>query len=340
MKLRIAEVATLGRPVPPPGEGSVEFLVSLITEGLVSRGNEVTLFARADSRTTASLESPVPRGYEGATWDWQIYEAYQVREVFRQWRRFDLIHCHSYHHALMFSCFVRIPVLLTLHLDPGPDLLFLAERTPSCHLHFASEFQARDFGMIRRKSIIPFGLSAPEVDMATWGGGDYVAFLGRFIPDKGILEAIQACRKAGKRLVMAAPANDYYHEQIAHLVDGDQVIHAGELGGQAKDVFLAQASALIYPNLRGEPFGLVLVEAMLAGTPVVARSIGAAPEIVSHGETGWLAPDLDGLVHGLGRVAALDRPSIREKALGRFSAARMLDELEDLMGKMARGECK
>lgn len=336
MALRIAEIATLGRPVPPPGEGSVEHLVSIITEGLVERGHQVTLFARADSRTAARLRSPVPTGYARGKWDWQLYEGFQVREAFRAWQDFDIIHCHSYHHALLFCDFVPIPVLVSIHLEPGPDYRFLSLHSTNRHLHFSSRYQAREFEEVQKKSVIPFGLPVPEDVNGEWARGDYLAFLGRFHPDKGVLDAIRIARAAGRRLILAAPENEYFREHVLPEIDGEQIVYAGELSGPGKYQFLARSAGLLYPNVRGEPFGLVLIEALLAGTPVLARNIGAVPEIVDHGVTGWLGDTDEDFLEGIETAPTLSRPFIRKTAASHFSKERMLDGIEDLMEAMTR----
>ncbi|MCA9437985.1 MAG: glycosyltransferase, partial [Candidatus Omnitrophica bacterium] len=157
--MRIAEISTLHRPVPPVGEGSIESLVSTLTEGLVERGHEVTLFASADSETNARLWSPVPleRHRNPDAWDWQVYEAFQVREAFRMWEEFDLIHCHSYHFGLLYCDLVPTPSLHSVHIEPGPDYRFLAESTTNRSLHFCSRFQAREFERVEGIEVIPHG---------------------------------------------------------------------------------------------------------------------------------------------------------------------------------------
>src|SRR5690606_8641276 len=212
MSLRIAEIATLSRPVPPAGEGSVESIVSDLTEGLVGRGQRATLFASADSRTAGELRSPVGKSYADDVnmWDWQVYEGFQVREAFRQCDDFDVIHCHSYHHALLFCDLVSVPVLMSLHLEPGPDYVFLAERSRNRHLHFCSQYQARHFEHIPQKTVIPHGVDVKAAHGASSEArGDDLVFLGRFHPDKGPLDAIRIARQLDRRLLLAAPANEY-----------------------------------------------------------------------------------------------------------------------------------
>lgn len=338
MGLRIAEISTLSRPVPPVGEGSVESLVSSITEGLVARGHEVTLFATADSQTSATLCSPVPRSYvdDPAKWDWQLYEAWQVCEAFRRHADFDIIHCHSYHHALLLCDLVPIPVLMSMHLEPGPDYVFLAERSRNRHLHFCSRYQARSFAHISGKSIILHGVPvAGALAAASEPRGHDLLFLGRFSSEKGVLDAIRIARRLGSRLLLAAPPNDYYHANVEKEVDGDQVVYVGEVHGVEKFRLLSRARALLYPVNRGEPFGLVLIEALLSGTPVLAHPLGAVPEVVTHGENGWLSESDEGFEAGLSFAQEADNEAIRAAAMSRYSDARMVDEIETLLLQLA-----
>lgn len=333
--MRIAEIATLGRPVPPTGEGSVELLVSLLTEELVRRGHEVTLFALPMSRTSARLVSPVKLSYtEGAdAWDWQVYESYQVREAFMRWREFDIIHCHSYHFGMLYCDFVPTPSLHSFHIEPGPDYLFLARNTVNRHLHFCSRHQARDFAGVGNTHVVPHGLDLsicrPSLPVAE--RENYLAFLGRFIPGKGVDMAIRMAKETGFPLKLAGPENDYFRERVRPHLSPGLIEYAGEVAGQEKVDFLARAHALVYPILDGEPFGLVLVEAMACGTPVIALGCGAVPEIIDHGVTGWIAESYDGMIRGMDEVRALDPVRIIHEANSRFTHQRMTDGIERIM---------
>ena len=336
--MRIAEVSTLFRPVPPPGEGSVEHLVGLLADQLTERGHEVTLYALAGSRTKAQLRSPVATSYveDGSKWDWQVYEAFQVGQAFRDWRDFDVIHCHSYHHGLLFCDLVPIPSLHSLHIEPGPDYAFLAQRTSNRQLVCASRWQARVFGDQPGVHVIPHGIDVDAYDPDGLVREDYLAFLGRFIPEKGALEAIEIARRAGMRLKLAAPSNDYFERAIRPHVDGERVQYVGQVEGEGKREFLARARGLVYPVERGEPFGLVLVEAMAAGTPVLALRRGAAEEIITHGETGWLGDDLDDLVEGAARLGDFDVATLRRHARENYHCTVMVDHLEDLLERSVK----
>jgi len=338
--MRIAEISTLLGPVPPTGSASVESLVSTITEGLVAKGHEVTLFALEGSKTGASLRSPVAVSYavDGSKWDWQLYEAFQVREAFRAWREFDVIHCHSYYHGLLFCDLVATPSLHTIHIEPGPDYVFLARETANRHLHFCSQYQARDFQGIANVHVIPHGIAMDEFSVSPREErDDYVAFLGRFIPEKGPVQAIEIARQAGLPLKMAGAENDYFRDVVNPRIDGRQIEYVGELIGSERAALLSKARALIYPVQRGEPFGMVLIEAMAAGLPVVALNRGAVSEIVTHGCTGWIGNSEQDLIEGLLQVETFDRCAIRLHAETRFSAQRMVDSLELLLADIVKG---
>ncbi|MBN1517763.1 glycosyltransferase family 4 protein [Candidatus Sumerlaeota bacterium] len=332
--MRIAEISTLQRPVKPDSTASVESLVYTITEGLVERGHDVTLFALAGSRTSARLQSPVETSYsvDGSKWDWQLYEAYQVREAFRRWKDFDIIHCHSYHHGLLCCDFVSIPSLHSIHIDPGPDYVFLGQLVKKRHLVFCSKYQARDFAGMRDVYIIPHGLDMQQYYLCDEERREpYLAFLGRFMPDKGPLEAIQFARKVGLPIKLAGEENEYFQEYIAPEIQKGGVEYAGELRGSQKIDFLARAKALLYPLQRGEPFGLVLIEAMACGLPVLALNKGASPEIIEHGQTGWLGWTMKDLEDGFKHLEEFDPVLIRKRAEERYSVDIMIDRLEQLM---------
>ena len=337
--MRVAEISTLHRPVPPEGEGSIENIVSILAEGLVRKGHEVTLFAAEDSRTSARLRSPVrvTHSRNASMWDWQTYESFQVREAFRVWKDFDVIHCHSYHFGLLFCDLVPIPSLHSIHIEPGPDYLFLAANTRNRRLHFCSRYQARDFADIAGVHVIPHGIDLANFPAPAGTPGDYLAYLGRFLPDKGPLEAIRIAKQCGIPLKLAGPPNEYLRTVLEPEFRGAPVEYIGEVQGKAKADFLRDALALLYPLQWGEPFGLVLIEAMACGVPVVATNRGAVPEIVSHGKTGWLGETEADLAEAVEIIADLDRAAIRRHVEEHFSSDRMVERIEKLLVEMSEG---
>ena len=332
--MRIAEISTLARPVPPDGEGSVESLVHMLTEKLLDRGHDVTVFATADSETRAKLRSPVEQSYraDATKWDWQLYENYQVQEAFRAWRDFDVIHCHSYHFGLLYCDWVPIPSFHSFHVEPGPDVAFLAARSRNRHLVCCSKYQALGLTDYPPLHIIPHGIDvnkyyvAPEEERE-----DYLLFLGRFTPGKGPERAMAIARQAGLPLQLAAPPNNYFKEVIRPRLAPDRIEYAGEVHGRKKAALLANARALVYPVQDAEPFGLVLVEAMASGLPVVALRRGAVPEIVEQGVTGWVCDSEQEMPAAIDRVKSFDREKIRRRAVEKFSCERMADDFEILM---------
>lgn len=329
--MRIAQIATLARTVPPRGEGSVESLVFNLTEGLVRRGHEVTLYAAEGSRTSAALRSPAGFSYsvDKAKWNWQLWEAYQVEQAFRAAREFDVIHCHSYHHGLLYCDWVAAPSLHSFHVEPGPDIAHLANQTRNRHLHFCSVFQARNFTLDSRVSIISHGVDDMVLRPTVEGGGNYLAYLGRFMPDKGVEQAVTIAQVSGLPLLLAGPENEYFTQIVRPRLSAE-MDYVGELAtDDEKSHFLSKAMCLLYPVQRAEPFGLVLVESLMCGTPVIAPRLGAVPEIIEDGMTGFIVDQSAyEYAHAVSRLGQLDRGIIRSRAVERFSLRRMVDDLE------------
>jgi glycosyltransferase involved in cell wall biosynthesis len=326
--LRIAQVAPVATSVPPPRSGSIESMTSLLTEGLVARGHEVTLFATGDSRTTARLHATFPRGYreEPSMWMWDLCELFNIAAAMERAGEFDVIHCQAEYQPLsmIFSRISSTPVLQTLHYSPGADELAMWERYRDAAFVAVSKAQASLMGRLNVVAVVPHGLDASAFAFRA-EPDDYLLFLGRFTPGKGPLEAIEVATRAGLRLVLAAQANDYYRSTIAPHVDGLRVTYAGEVDHGGKVALLGGARALLYPVQHDEPFGLVLAEAAACGTPVAALDRGAVREVVIDNTTGFIFPSVDQLVQGLPRVLALDRRGVRAAAEEHFGVDPMVE---------------
>jgi glycosyltransferase involved in cell wall biosynthesis len=328
-RLRIAQIAPVATALPPSGSGSVELITWLLTEGLVKRGHDVTLFATGDTCTSARLSAVYPHGYwhDESMWPWELYEMLNLAAAVERASEFDVIHFQAayYPMSLGFARLCPVPLVQTLHHSPSPEEVRLWARYPEAPFVAISREQARLLAGLNVFDTVLHGIDT-DAFVFREQPDDYVLFLGRFTEGKGVLQAIDIARSAGLRIILAAPEDEYYQQKIAPLVDGDRVIYAGEVGHERKVALLGGARALLYPVQAGEPFGLVLAEAMACGTPVAALDRGAVREVVDDGITGIIFADERALRDGLPGVFALDRRRIRHRAIERFGAMRMVDE--------------
>jgi glycosyltransferase involved in cell wall biosynthesis len=335
-RLKIAQIAPVGTAVRRRVGESVEQHVSLLCDGLIERGHEVTLFATADSQTSAELRSCFDRGYEEdpLLWDWQFTEYTHAGHAYSQAHEFDVVHCHSYHFGLPFAAFVSTPNVHTHHVHVEPGVIAAYRRFEQVHLVALSRYHRAAYGGRANIELIPHG-----IDTAAFPFGsrprNYLLFLGRMIEDKGPAQAIEIARRVGMPLVLAGPPEHGFEERIAPLIDGRQITYTGRVEPDERDRLLADAAALLYPLQYPEPFGLVPIEAMSCGTPVLAVGIGAVPEIVEPGVTGYLAPSWEALVSLVPAALKLDRRTVRARAIQRFDARRMVDRHEALYRRLA-----
>ncbi len=332
-RLRIAQIAPVAEAVTGEQTGSIEQLVWLLTEELVRRGHEVTLAAVGESQTSAALHAIYPRGYESdpVLWSYEFHETMNAASIMEKADDFDVIHSHVYHFALPFIRLVRTPVIHSYHILPDPDIIQVFARYPEAYVVAISEYQRGLFPGNPRTVVVRHGVRTATFPVSE-KRGDYLLFLGRLMPDKGTVEAIHLARAVGMRLVIAGPEDsrspDYFPKRVEPLVDGRQVQYVGPVGLKERNDLLAGAAALVYPNQAPEPFGLVLVEAMACGTPILATGLGAVPELVRNGVTGYYAPNAAALAGRVEDALALDRQRIRQEAVERFDYQRMVDEYE------------
>jgi glycosyltransferase involved in cell wall biosynthesis len=330
--LRIAHVAPAAMGVPPSRSGSVQTMTALLTDGLVARGHDVTLFATANSSTTAKLHASFAHGYreDAAMWPWEMYEILNLSAAVERAADFDVIHYQAgyYPISLAFARLSRTPVSQTLHHAPSPDEVALWRQYPTSPFIAISREQARLMEGVNVAGIVPHGI---DTDRFTFREqpDDYLLFLGRFTPGKGPVQAIEVAKRTGMRLLLAAAEEQYYHDSVEPLVDNEQIVYVGEADFATKVRLYGGARALVYPVQAGEPFGLVLAEAMACGTPVAALNRGAVNEVVDPGITGAVFPTLDAMVDGLPGVLALDRHAVRRRAVERFGVMPMVDGYVD-----------
>jgi glycosyltransferase involved in cell wall biosynthesis len=327
--VRIAHIAPVATTIPPPKSGSVETMTSLLTEGLVARRHDVTLFATGDSKTSATLHATYPHGYwhDENMWPWELYEMLNLAAAVERAAEFDIIHYEAayYPMSLAFARLSPTPIVQTLHHSPSAAEIKLWSRYPEAPFVAISQEQARLLSGLNVVDTVLHGIDTDNFFFRKQPD-DYVLFLGRFTDGKGVLQAIEIAKRAGMRLILAAAEDAYYRERVAPHVDGRHVVYYGEADFASKVKLYGGARALLYPIQSREPFGLVLAEAMACGTPVAALDRGAVREVVDHGVTGMVFDDLEQMVNELPRVFDLDRGRVRERAVARFGAARMVDE--------------
>ena len=353
--MRIAQVAPPFESVPPAQYGGTERVVSLLTEELVRRGHEVTLFASGDSTTTAHLVPTV----DTALWrqkevrDPLVYWSITVGEVYRRAARgeFDLIHSHV--DFLAFPCaeLVDTPTVTTLHgrLDL-PDLPRVYARFPDMPVVSISDSQRAPLPAANWVGTVYNGI---DIDAHPFHerGGDYLAFLGRISPDKGLDRAVQIARQAGLPIRIAArmplEASDdpttrgdweYYRAVVEPLFKESDVEYVGEVGDAERPAFLGNALALLFPINWPEPFGLVMAEALACGTPVVARRRGSVPEVLTDGLTGLIGETDEELVRLCARIGEIDRAVCRSEAERRFSVGALADGYERVYRGLLTGD--
>ena len=337
--MKIAHVAPVATTIPPPKSGSVETMTSLLTEGLVARGHDVTLFATADSKTKAKLASIYGHGYwlDENMWPWELYEMLNLAAAVERAREFDVIHYEAayYPMSLAFTRLSPTPIVQTLHHSPSTAEVALWARYPEAPFVAISNEQKM---LLSGANVVGTVLHGIDTDNFRFRATpeDYLLFLGRFTPGKGVLQAIDVAKRVGMRLILAAAEDDYYREHVAPHVDGRQIVYFGEADFDAKVELYGGARALVYPVQAREPFGLVLAEAMACGTPVVALDLGAVREVVEDGVTGRVFQTLEDMAANLKSVFTLDRGTIRERAVARFGVQRMVNEYVAIYERVIR----
>lgn len=330
--MRIAQIGPLTESVPPKLYGGTERVISWLTEELVALGHDVTLFASGDSKTSAKLEPVWPRALrlDGSVRDANALHMAMLEQVFQRAHEFDVLHFHLDYYPFSLFSRQRTPFVTTLHgrLDlPEHQIAF--KSVASAPLISISNNQRTPIDDAPWMGTIYHGLPASLL-MPQPMRPEYLAFMGRIAPEKAVDQAIEIATRCGLPLKIAAKVDpvdrEYFEEKIEPLLDRRGVEFIGEIGDEEKPAFLSGAMALLVPMAWPEPFGLVMIEAMACGTPVIAYNQGSAPEIVEDGSTGFIVQDVPDAVAALDRVPTLSRKHIRKRFEERFTSRRMAQD--------------
>jgi len=337
--MRIAQFAPIWIPVPPRTYGGTEFVVSELTEGLAARGHEVTLFASGDSTTRARLISPWPAalwraklGSPHAVWSLHLDNLLEHQD------EFDVIHNHCGFYIYPLAKFIRKPIINTLHRPLAPEDHKVFSRFSESHYVPVSRDQMESVPKLRHARLIYNGIPT-ERFIFNANPSDYLLWISKIIPSKGVLDAIRVAKLSGKHLKIAGnivgEENErFFKYEVQPLIDGEQIQFVGEADFEAKVALFRNAKALLCPFTRREPFGLVMTEAMACGTPVIGFGNGAIPEIVEDGVTGFVVDTVEEMAAAVGRLGEIKRAACRQRVEENFSVKRMIDEYEDLCGKL------
>ncbi len=328
-KRRVAVLSPVAWRTPPQQYGAWETVASNITEGLVARGWDVTLFATANSVTAAHLHAVVGKGYEeDRSVDAKVSEYLHISEVFEHAAEFDLIHSHYDFMALAFSRLVRTPVLTTVHGFSSSQIMPVYEKYRDGY--FVSVSDSDRAATLNYLATVYNGIDTSLYPLQPTAAGNDLVFLGRIHPDKGVHLAIEVARLSGKHLVIAGILQDmsYFELQVKPHIDGCRVSYVGPVGVAEKNALFARASALLHMNTIPERFGLVLAEANCAGVPVIAMDLGSCREVIKDGQTGFLVNNVEEAIGALQRLPEIDRRACRKRVDENFSIETMVRAYE------------
>jgi glycosyltransferase involved in cell wall biosynthesis len=327
MSIRIALLSPISWRTPPRHYGPWESVVSLLAEELVRMGLDVTLFASGDSQTRGKLVAVCPRPYsEDPSVNAKVAECLHISEVFERSAQFDLIHNHFDFLPLTYSGLVETPVLTTIHGFSSPSIVPVYKKYNG-RSHYVAISEADKSPELDYIATVHHGIDISQFPFAE-AHGEYLLFFGRIHPDKGVYEAIQVAQRVGLKLVIAGiiQDQDYFDSRVEPFLDGDTVEYVGAVGPTERARVLGRALALLHLISFDEPFGLSMVESLACGTPVIAYGRGSIPEIIHHGENGYIVEDIEQAVEAVAAVRSLERSACREDAEKRFSSARMASD--------------
>lgn len=327
---KIGMLSPVAWRTPPRQYGAWETVASNITEGLVEKGWDVTLFATADSRTKARLHAVIPHGYEeNSDCDPKVCEYLHIAEFFEQAHTFDLLHCHYDFMALTYSRLVKTPVLTTIHGFSSPHILPVYRKYNN--VYYVSISDSDRDSQLKYLATVYNGIDLNLHEFFP-RAGDYCVFLGRIHPDKGTHCAIEVAKRSKRKLIIAGIIQDreYFEKKVRPSIDGDSITYIGPVGPDERNRLFSQAYALLHLNELPERFGLVLAEANASGVPVIAYDRGSCREVIADGETGFLVNTIDEAVEALNKISRIDRHACRRRVCEKFSLQVMVSSYENV----------
>ena len=342
--MRIAQIAPLWIPVPPYNYGGTELVASWLTEELVRRGHKVTLFASADSKTSAEL---VPI-WSSSLWKANLATPHAVfglmyKKLFEMQDQFDIIHDHCEFYTTPYTQFLKAPVVSTIHHPMYEELIVLFKNFPKVNYVAISKNQKRTAPGVNIVRTIYNGLPIQDYPFNP-KPKDYLLWLSKVYPGKGPAEAIEVAKRAGEKLILSGNIpkeyGDYFEYRLKPMIDGKQIQFVGASNFEKKIELFKNAKAVLYPIKRPEPFGLVVIEAMACGTPVIAYKEGAMAELIKDGETGFLVSNQDEMIEALKKVHRIDRSICRAHVEKNFPLRRMVNRYERLYKKLLKNDEK
>jgi glycosyltransferase involved in cell wall biosynthesis len=325
--MHIAMLSPIAWRTPPRHYGPWENVASLLAEGLVAHGHDVTLFATADSKTSGTLHAVCLRGYEeDRSLIPKVWECLHISELFEHAEGFDIIHNHFDFLPLTYMGLTTTPVVTTIHGFSSPGILPVYKKYngKAFYVSISDSDRSPDLDYIKT---IHHGIDITLFDFQP-APDDYLLFFGRIHPDKGTREALNIARDCNKKLILAGIIQDkaYYEQYVAPRIDNDKVIYAGSVGPVERSRLLGKACALLHPIQFNEPFGLSVIESMACGTPVIAFDRGSMPELIENGKSGFLVNNVDEAVETVARIKEIDRATCRLHVARHFTVDRMIDE--------------
>jgi len=334
--MRIAMISPMAWRTPPHHYGPWEQVVSILTEGLVNAGIDVTLFATADSMTKAKLHAICPKGYEeDSNIDPKVWECLHISEVFEHAHKFDIIHNHFDFLPLTYSKLVKTPMLTTIHGFSSPKITPVYKKYNQT-VYYVSISKSDRNPELKYIATIHHGI---DLEQFTFNPTpeEYLLFFGRIHADKGTYEAIQIANKSKKKLIIAGIIQDavYFEEKVKPFIN-DNISYVGSADPGKRDKLIRNASALLHPINFAEPFGLSVIESFACGTPVIAFDKGSMPEIIADGKNGFLVSKIDEAITAVKNITHIDRSFCRKDAEQRFTSNRMVQDYINVYRKILK----